>query len=118
MSGRLSLNIVKFAPEPGKRVAATSTGASVTLPTMLNGVLPAYVYLVASSGPTDDNVRGDIVTVSPEVGAVAGSIINGLPLVVGSAGIILNVKGYTHIGYDYQGAGTDAYLWLAAVESQ
>lgn len=75
---------------------------------LLGGVMPKFVLIATARG-----VVGDAITVSPQVGDVDGASSSGIPLVNGASNrIILNVHGYTHIGFDNVGANVNNDLFI------
>jgi len=77
--------------------ATINTSGSDAIPTMTNGTKPKYLHIKCFAGDA-----GDTYTVSPRHGAVAGDDTKGFPLSMrGVSEVILNVTGYSHIGWDF-----------------
>jgi hypothetical protein len=97
---------------PGDKLGVNQSVAAAgqkAIPVMGNGALPKFLYVLAT-GPA-----GGLMSVSPTIGA-NGAFATGLPLFFDNPiGVILNVHGFTHIGYEDDGA-TVGTLWLTPLE--
>lgn len=82
------------------------TSGSFVVPTLDNGDKPKFVYVQSLC-----DVPGQAVYISPEVSATAAVIATALPIVAGAGGIILDVSGSSHIGYEGDGSvNLDIYV--------
>jgi hypothetical protein len=91
--GSLNFPVISIGDKRGNRIQGVSVDPDrVAIPTMANGDLPKFLYVVITAGGA-----GEYVTVSPTLDA-DGSIDTGIPLNTEGGGIILNVHGFTHIG--------------------
>jgi hypothetical protein len=98
--GHQNFHVLSVAYDTGVQTASVTGTGSVAIPTMLNGVKPKYV-VIGSYGLT----QTDVVFISPQHSATAAAAATGFPLPVSSGNrVILNVIGYSHIGYDATGA--------------
>ena len=88
-------------------VQAVATAGNVAIPNTEGGSGPKYLHIKAY-GPSTATLD-DQITVTPDVAANNGAFATGF-LLFPSRGdeIILNVHGYTHIGFDEVGAATSS----------
>ena len=109
--GKLNFPVIHIGVANGTATAAISAAGKIAIPTMESGALPKFLRIVAM-GPTAET----LVSVSPTQDA-NGSFATGLPLNTSRPeGIILNVHGFSHIGYEDDGGAGDAKLYLYPLE--
>jgi hypothetical protein len=77
---------------------AGATPGVEPIPTMMSGVAPKYVAITVTGG-----AAAAFVVVTPSTGA-NGAIATGYPIITGSKPLILNVHGYSDIGYEASAA--------------
>ena len=107
--GLQNFPVLSIAPDNAVQTLAVAAPGNVAIPTMENGVLPKYVYIVAYGG-----VATDVMFVTPKTSASDGASATGFPLPIQSnSGIILNVTGYSHIGFDDISGGSADFTIVA-----
>jgi len=110
--GHQNFSVLSIAPDQAVQVGALSAAGSVAIPTTANGSLPKYVYCVAYGADL-----AETVFITPQIGAGNGTAATGFALPVrNSSSVVLNVSGYTYIGYDISSGATSAYLTIVALE--
>jgi hypothetical protein len=105
--GKLNFPVISIGDKTGTVELNVAAAGKIAIPTMENGALPKFVHVVLMGA------TGQLVAVCPTVDA-NGAAATGLPLSTDNPeGIILNVHGFSHIGFeDIAGAGTsDLYLY-------
>jgi hypothetical protein len=107
--GGLNFAAIRVGDGTGTHQTNVAAAGKIAIPTMEGGGAPKYVY-VAALGGTDTNV----ISVSPTQDT-NGAIASGFPLSPIGPPVILNVHGYSHIGYEDSGAG-DSAIHLVPLE--
>jgi hypothetical protein len=102
---------ISIGEQTGVRVASVAAAGKVAIPTMEGGVAPKFVHVCAVGGTSTN-----IISVSPTQDT-NGAIATGIPLSpLNPAGMILNVHGFTHIGYEDNGGGENTDLYIYPLE--
>ena len=97
--GLQNFPVLAIATDNGTQTTGVSGAGNIAIPTMEGGTKPKYVYIASYSATVTD-----VIYVSPQLSATNGAAATGFPLPVQSGNaIILNVTGYSHIGYDGNG---------------
>lgn len=93
--------------DPLRATGATIAAAGIaSVPTLTNGSKPKYLRCNINGA-----VPGNAIFVTPKTLAENGTAATGFPLSHrGAASVILNVWGYSHIGFDVQGGGSNISL--------
>ena len=99
--GKYNFDFVRTEPNQGSQQATIVAPGNLAIPPLDSTLLPKFLLCVVSGG-----TAGAAVAISPQVAATNGAVATGIPLVIGgNSSIILNVMGYSHIGFeDIQGA--------------
>jgi hypothetical protein len=100
--------VITIGTDTSLTVANISASGSVAIPTTHGGVGPKYLY-IHSYGGTDNTAY---ISFTPDVAANTGTFATGFVMWAFEKGetIILNVHGYSHIGYDFLGTNPDFQL--------
>lgn len=107
--GLQNFPVLSIAPDNAVQTLNVSAVGNVAIPTMERGTLPKYVYICAYGG-----LATDVVFVTPKTSAADGASATGFPLPIQSnSGVILNVSGYSHIGFDRTGGNTADFTIVA-----
>jgi hypothetical protein len=107
--GNRNFPVISIGEQTGTREATVGAAGKIAIPTMESGTKPKFLYCVAIGGTSTN-----IITISPTQDT-NGAEATGLALTPANpVGVILNVHGFTHIGFDEVTGGdgtTDLYLY-------
>jgi hypothetical protein len=96
-------NFKTISIAPGTVGTVTGIGAPL-IPTLPNGDRPKFLWVHVSPG----TASGNVIFVTPNATAAGGSAVTGFAIYAdNNRGIILNVHGYSHLGYQ-KSAGSDS----------
>ena len=102
---------ITIGVQQGTTTAAIAAAGNAAIPPMTNGTLPKFLALTVVDGAV-----GDWIVVSPQVAATNGTLATGFAMnAVVDNTIILNVHGFSHIGYE-DGVGAVCLLNLYPLE--
>lgn len=94
--------VISIGSETASQQLLVAAPGNIAIPTMKNGSLPKFLHCSAHTGASSN-----VITVSPETAATDGDNTTGFPLaVLGNNSVILNVHGFSFIGFDEIGDGT------------
>jgi hypothetical protein len=97
-----NFHVISIGTDQGDQELTISAPGWIAIPTMSSGIAPKFLHISIHSGTVTN-----VITVTPDIDENNGSNLTGFALCQnGFAAVILNVHGFSHIGFDEIGDGT------------